>query len=75
MFLKKLVVFIAVSAPLTDDIVNRFILVKSIGRAVPANSQVLILDEQAIDRLSWYGQVVDRFNLKSSFSSFKPDES
>jgi hypothetical protein len=51
MFLeKKLVVFIAVSVLLTNDIVNRFIFVKLIDRPVPADSQVLILDEQTIDR-------------------------
>jgi hypothetical protein len=44
-------------------------------QTVPADSQVFILDEQVINRFSWYSQAVERFNLKPKFNSFKPDES
>ena len=56
-------------------LVDRFRLVKPISQSVPVDSQVFIPDEQAVDRFTWYGQMVDRFNLKSIFSSFKPNES
>jgi len=54
---------------------HRFRLVKPISQSVPVDSQVFIPDEQAVDRFTWYGQMVDQFNLKSIFSSFKPNES
>jgi hypothetical protein len=63
MFLAKTSCFIVVTISLT--VKNRFRLVKLIGWSIPVDSETFIHDEQAIDR----------FNLESSFNSFKPGES
>jgi hypothetical protein len=64
-FLAKTSCFIVVIVPLIGEMINRFRLMKPIDRPGPVDSQVFILDKQAVN---W-------FNLKSSFSSFKPGES
>jgi hypothetical protein len=59
MFLAKTSRFIAIIVPLTDKTINQFRLIKPNSRSVPADSQVFIPNEQAIDLFTWYDQVVD----------------
>jgi hypothetical protein len=49
-FIAKTSYFIVVIVPQTDEIVDRFRLLKPNNRLVPANSQMFISDEQAIDQ-------------------------
>jgi hypothetical protein len=74
-FLAKASHFIAIIVPLTNETIYRFILVKPVGQSIPLDFKVFILDERVIDQFTWYGQTIDWFNLKSSFSSFKPNQS
>jgi hypothetical protein len=74
-FLAKARRFIAIIVPLTNETIYRFILVKPIGQSILLDFEVFILDEHTIDQFTWYGQTIDRFNLKFNFMSFKPNQS